>query len=112
MAKTFWFVSETLGSGDEELGRVLMRNFIYALARTEETPSRLMFMNAAVRLVCRESASLDDLRLLAEKGAVIKACGTCLDFLGLKEEMAVGEVGDMNGSAAVLSGDADVVTVT
>jgi len=111
MAKTFWFVSETLGSGDEDLGRLLMRNFIYSLARTDAKPERLMFMNGGVRLVCEGSESLDDLRLLVEAGTTVKVCGTCLDFLGLKELLQVGEIGDMTGSVAWLSGSADVVTV-
>jgi hypothetical protein len=42
---------------------------------------------------------------------LVKACGTCLDFLGLKESLAVGEVGDMTGSVGALAGDAEVVTV-
>jgi selenium metabolism protein YedF len=111
MAKTFWFVSDTLGSGDDELGRVLMRNLIYSLARSPQRPERLMFMNGGVRLTCEGSDVLDDIRLLSEAGTIVKSCGTCLDFLGLKEKLAVGDVGDMAGSAAVLSGDADVVTV-
>lgn len=111
MAKTFWFVSETLGSGDEQLGRILMRNFIYSLARGDERPERLMFMNGGVRLACTGSESLEDIRFMAEAGTIVKSCGTCLDFLGLKEDLAVGEVGDMAGSSAVVSGSADVVTV-
>jgi selenium metabolism protein YedF len=111
MAKTFWIITDTLGSGDEQLGRALLRNLIYSLARAEDRPERLMFMNGGVRLTCEGSDSLDDLRLLAEAGTVIKSCGTCLDFLGLKDNLAVGEVGDMVGSAGVLAGPADVVTV-
>ncbi|MDO8963680.1 MAG: sulfurtransferase-like selenium metabolism protein YedF [Coriobacteriia bacterium] len=112
MAKTFWIITDRLGSGDEELGRVLMRNLIHSLARTEAVPARVMFMNGGVRLVCEGSEVLDDVRLLAEKGVVVKACGTCLDYLGLKDALAVGEVGDMAGSVGVLAGDSDVVTVS
>jgi len=111
MAKTFWIVTDRLGTGDEDLGRALMRNFLYSLARAEAKPARVMFMNGGVRLACEGSESLDDLRLLAESGVVVKACGTCLDFLGLKDALAVGEVGDMAGSVGALSGDGDVVTV-
>lgn len=111
VAKTFWVVTDRLGSGDDELGRVLMRSFLYSLARAEAVPERILFMNGGVRLVCDGSDSLDDIRLLAEAGVTIKACGTCLDFLGLRDSLAVGEVGDMAGSVAALSGDADVVTV-
>ena len=111
VAKTFWFVSDTLGSGDDGLGSLLMSNFIYSLARAEARPERLMFMNGGVRLTCEGSDVLDDIRLMSGAGTVVKSCGTCLDFLGLKENLAVGEIGDMVGSAAVLSGASDVVTV-
>jgi selenium metabolism protein YedF len=111
MAKTFWFVTDSLGTGDEELGRLLVRNLIYSLARTEPAPERLMFMNGGVRLVCEGSPALDDIKALAEAGTIVKVCGTCLDYFGLKENLAVGEIGDMAGSAGVLAGGADVVTV-
>lgn len=111
MAKTFWFTTDTLGHGNDDLGRILMRNFIYSLARAEQRPERLMFMNGAVRLTCEGSDCLDSIRLMAEAGTVVKSCGTCLDYLGLAGLLAVGGVGDMTGSAAVLTGGADVVTV-
>jgi hypothetical protein len=88
-----------------------MRNFIYSLARLESKPARLMFMNGGVRLTCEGSPALDDIKAMADAGVVVKSCGTCLDYLGLKESLAVGEIGDMAGSAAVLAGDSDVVTV-
>jgi selenium metabolism protein YedF len=111
MAKTFWFTTDTLGRGDDELGHVLMRNFLYSLARAEQRPERLMFMNGGVRLACAGSECLDSIRLMAAAGTIVKSCGTCLDYLGLTDSLEVGEVGDMAGSAAALSGDADVVTV-
>lgn len=111
MAKTFWFVTDSLGSGDEQLGRVLVRNLIYTLARSEERPERLLFLNAGVRLTCEGSESLRDLRMLQEAGTIIRSCGTCLDYFGLKDSLAVGEVGDMSGTVAALAGDSDVVTV-
>jgi selenium metabolism protein YedF len=111
MGKTFWFTTDTLGTGDDQLGGLLMRNFIYSLARTEQRPARLMFMNGGVRLTCEGSKSLGDIRLMAEAGTIVKSCGTCLDFLKIKDSLAVGEVGDMAGSAAVLAGESDIVTV-
>lgn len=112
MAKTFWVVSNTIGSADPQLGAILMRNFLYSLARDETRPARVLFANEGVRLACEGSGVLEDLRLLVQAGVVVKACGTCLDFLGLTGDLAVGEVGDMTGLVAVLSGDADVVTVS
>jgi hypothetical protein len=40
----------------------------------------------------------------------IKACGTCLDFLGLADDLVVGEVGTMPASVEALLAD-DVLTI-
>jgi selenium metabolism protein YedF len=111
MAKTFMILTDSMGSGDPELGRILMGNFLYTLARNEVAPARLMFANAGVRLACEGSTALEDLELLAEKGVPIGSCGTCLDHLGLRDALAVGSVGTMSDSVALLCGDADVVTI-
>lgn len=110
MGKRVFVTSDKFGSGDEELGSLLMRNFIYSLARDENPPLSIAFANGGVRLTCEGSESLEDLGLLAEKGVVIRSCGTCLDFFGLTEKLAVGEVGTMPATvSAMLSDDAAVV---
>ena len=108
MAKSILITSNSIGGRpDEELGRILMKNFLYALARNEERPGAILLMNEAVRLVCPDSSSLDDLRLLSESGVSIKVCGTCLDYFGLTAALAVGEIGTMPESVATLmAGDA------
>lgn len=111
MSKRVLILSDTIGNSDTELGRVLMRNFIYSLARTEPRPSAVMMMNEGVRLACEGSGVLDDLRLLAEFGVGIRACGTCLDYIGMRDELAVGEVGTMPDSVAALLGADDIVTI-
>jgi len=111
MAKTVFITSDRIGHTDDELGHVLMKNFLYALARNAERPKAVMLMNEGVRLACTGSSSLDDLALLSLAGVAIKACGTCLDFYGLTEALAVGEVGTMTDSVAALIAD-DVLTVS
>lgn len=111
MAKRLLVVSDSIGSHSEELGRILMRNFLYAVARNPEPPSCVMLMNEGVRLACEGSSSLDDLRILVDNGVPVKACGTCLDFLGLKDALAVGETGNMVDGVAALLGADDVVTI-
>jgi selenium metabolism protein YedF len=111
MSKHVLIVSDRVGSGDAELGKVLMRNLLYAFARNPQPPASVMFMNEGVRLACSGSTSLDDLKLLVEQGVSVRACGTCLDYLGLTAELAVGEIGSMNDSVATLLGDNTVLTI-
>jgi selenium metabolism protein YedF len=111
MAKRVLILSDRIGRGDDELGRVLMKNFLYSVARNAERPIAVMLMNDGVRLACDTSSSLDDLRLLVEAGVPVKACGTCLDYLGLTESLAVGDVGTMPDGVAAMLGEDDFVTI-
>ncbi|MDZ4168594.1 MAG: sulfurtransferase-like selenium metabolism protein YedF [Coriobacteriia bacterium] len=112
MAKHILVLSDGIGSGDEELGRLLMRNFLYAVARNAEKPQSVMLMHGAVRLACEDSAAVDHLRLLVDAGVAVRVCGTCLDYLGLKDRVEVGDVGNMVDSVASLLSDAEVLTIS
>lgn len=111
MGKRILIISDRYGTGDDELGKLLMRNFLYSLARDEGVPTAVMLANNGVRLACEGSDSIDDLRILVGKGVPIKACGTCLDYLGLTEKLAVGEIGTMPAAVSALLGDDAVVTI-
>ncbi len=111
MAKRVLILTDRIGHGDDDLGRVLMKNFLYSLARNAEKPSAVVLMNGGVRLACEGSDSLDDLRLMVENGVAVKACGTCLDYLKLMDSLLVGEVGTMPASVEGLLGGDEVVTI-
>lgn len=110
MPKRIFVVSDRIGGANPELGAALMKNFIYSIARAKPLPKAVNLMNDGVRLACEGSASLDDLALLAEQGVAVRACGTCLDYLGLTEQLAVGEIGSMPDAAAALLAD-DTLTI-
>ena len=109
--KVVFINSERIGEGDDELGRKLMGSFLYSLARDKSKPDVVGLMNGGVRLACKESPVLDDLRLLAADGVKVYACGTCLDWFGLKDKLRVGEVGTMNDTTALLMNADSVVSV-
>ena len=92
---TFFFGSDTLGRGNDELGRLLARLMIQTLADLDSPPQCIIFMNTGVRLVCSGSPVVEALRTLERKGTRILACGTCLDFLGLVDNVEVGTVSNM-----------------
>lgn len=111
MGKRVLISTDVLGRGDVRLGRVLMRNFCYSLARNADKPVAVMLMNEGVRLACTGSEVLDDLRLLVENGVALKVCGTCLDYLRLTESLQVGDVGAMTGAVEALLGPDEVLTI-
>ena len=85
----------TMGSGDDELGALLLRSFLKTQAELEQKPDAILFYNDGVKLCCEGSYLLDDLRGLEAAGVEIIACGTCLNFFELSEQLRVGRVTDM-----------------
>ena len=51
--------------------------------------------NGGARLTSEGSSSLEDLRALEAAGVEILTCGTCLNFYGLSDRLAVGAVTNM-----------------
>ena len=99
---TVFLSSSSIGRGDDELGALLMRGFTYALAEAEVPPARVILMNSGVRLAIEGSECLPNLRTLAESGIDVLACGTCLEYYGLKDKLAVGRVSNMYEIAGLL----------
>jgi selenium metabolism protein YedF len=87
--------SETLGRGDDELGRVLTRSFLYTLKVLEVVPWRIIFMNGGVKHVAEGSESLVVLKEIGDLGVEILACGTCLDYFHIKDMVRVGRISNM-----------------
>lgn len=84
-----------IGTGNDELGRVLINGFFNTIAEYDSPPEKIFFVNGGVTLTVNDSDTLNALRKLEEKGVEIYSCGTCLDFYDLKDELAVGKVGNM-----------------
>ena len=87
--------SATMGIGNDELGKVLIKGFLYAVSQLEELPKTILFYNGGATLTTEGSASLEDLKSMEAQGVTIKTCGTCLDYYGLKDKLAVGTVTNM-----------------
>lgn len=85
----------TMGRGNDELGKVLMKGFLFAVTQLDELPKTMLFYNGGATLTTEGSDSLDDLKSLEAQGVTIKTCGTCLNYYGLTEKLQVGEVTNM-----------------
>ena len=62
-----------MGTGDSKLGTSLMKAFVFALTKQDQLPDTILCYNSGAYLTC----------------------GTCLDFYGRKEKLAVGGVTNM-----------------
>lgn len=87
--------ANTMGTGDEKLGKALMKAFVFALTKQDVLPETILCYNTGAYLTTDGADTLEDLKLLESEGVTVLTCGTCLDFYGLKEKLAVGGVTNM-----------------
>jgi selenium metabolism protein YedF len=94
--KTVAFIAaDQMGSGDPELGRILLKNLLFTMAESATPPDTLLFVNAGVKLTVAGSEVLEPLEKLACMGVDVASCGLCLDFFHLKDKLTVGRVTNM-----------------
>ena len=97
-----------MGSGDEKLGRILMKAFLKTLPELDSLPESIVFVNSGVFLTTCDSPELETIKSLESAGCNILVCGTCLDFYNLKDKLALGQVSNMFEIATLLT-DSDKV---
>ena len=87
--------SDRMGTGNDELGKVLIKGFIYAVTQLDKLPKTMLFYNGGATLTTEGSDSIEDLKSLEAQGVEILTCGTCLDYYHLKDKLVVGGVTNM-----------------
>lgn len=93
--KVVVIASDKMGNGDDVLGALLMKGFIFALTQQDELPKTILLYNGGARLTCEDSPALEDFKSLEAQGVEILTCGTCLNHYGLSEKLKVGSVTNM-----------------
>ena len=101
--------NDKMGEGSEELGKTLLKAFTFALTQQDNLPKTILFYNGGASLTCEGSPMLEDLKTLEAEGVEILTCGTCLNFYGLTEKLAVGGVTNMYVIAEKMLGAGNVV---
>lgn len=87
--------ANVMGTGDEELGKALMKGFVFAVTKQDILPETILCYNTGAYLTCEGSDALEDLKNLEAEGVRILTCGTCLEFYGIKDKLAAGSVTNM-----------------
>jgi selenium metabolism protein YedF len=101
----------TMGEGAEELGKILIKGFIYSLTELAVPPASVIFLNSGAYLTSSGSNTLEDLKKLEEKGTEILTCGTCVNFYGLQDQLAVGAVTNMFGITERMAAASNVISI-
>ena len=114
-AKAVFIVTRTgLGitaDGDAAFGSDMLDKLFHTLESPAHRPHAICFYTEGAKVTCAGSPHLVGLKLLEGLGVQLITCQTCLDYYGLTDRLAVGQMGGMVDIVTLMT-DADrVVTV-
>jgi selenium metabolism protein YedF len=89
------FTSDKMGEGDDELGYLLIGNFIKAIIDLDLLPRKIVFYNKGVSLASNDSPHLKLLKDIENMGVELLICGTCVNYYALEGEIGVGTISNM-----------------
>ena len=102
--------SDRMGTGNDDLGKVLIKGFIFAVTQLDKLPKTMLFYNGGATLTAEGSDSLEDLKHLEEQGVEILTCGTCLNYYNLSDKLQVGSVTNMYTIVEKMAGADKIIT--
>ena len=102
-------VGTVVAVGSDRMGHILMKSFIFALTQLDDLPDKILFYNGGAKITIEGSESLEDLKTLEEQGVEIMTCGTCLDYYGIKDKLAIGSVTNMYSIVETLQSAMNVI---
>ena len=70
--------NDKLGLGDDELGTLLMKSYMFALSESDRLPSDILFLNGGVKLAVEGSDCLQASRLFQKKASTFSAAAPAL----------------------------------
>lgn len=101
--------SNTMGIGDDDLGKLLMKGYLNTIDQLDVLPLEIICYNSGVTLAEKGTDSAQTLKKIENQGVKITLCGTCVDFFGLKEKLEVGTISNMLYIAGRLSSGIQIV---
>lgn len=109
--KCIFISSDKMGKGNDELGDVLIKGFIYTLTEAKPYPKYIVLVNSGVKLTTENQATVDNLKILEEGGTEILSCGTCLDYYDVKEKLQVGSVTNMYAIVDIMKNSSQTISI-
>lgn len=101
--------SDKMGEGDEELGHLLMANFIKAIKDLDKLPLKILFYNKGVMLATHNSSAIDHLKDLEKMGVELLLCSTCVNHYSLAEKFGAGTLSNMYTIAEVMTSGVNII---
>lgn len=76
-----------MGFGNDELGKVLIKGFIYILIEFKFYFKYVFLVNGGVKLSVENEEIIENLKIFENMGVEVLFCGICLDYYNLKDKL-------------------------
>jgi len=103
--------NDGLGHAEPELRHKLIVNYFHTLHELGQRPHAILFYANGVKLTTDGSPCLNELKKLSSSGVQLTICRTCLEYYGLTDKLAVGEIGNMLRIVEAQSAATKVITL-
>jgi selenium metabolism protein YedF len=95
-----FLAKDTFGQGadqnqDHDFSHNLLNVFLQTIQQSALKPRAILMANAGVKLIAPESSTYKVLDDLKNDGVTVLACGLCLDYYKLKEQVPVEQITNM-----------------
>ncbi|NLY35812.1 MAG: sulfurtransferase-like selenium metabolism protein YedF [Tissierellia bacterium] len=102
---------DAMGRGSKELGKKLIGTFLTKLWASPIKPDAIIFYNGAVKLLTIGGGSHQALHFLEKAGVDLIACGTCVSYFELEEQINLGRISGMEEILMLIQKAEKVVTI-
>ncbi|GMO42860.1 MAG: sulfurtransferase-like selenium metabolism protein YedF [Termitinemataceae bacterium] len=103
--------ANSMGRGADDLGKLLIKGFIFSLTQLKPLPQAVIFLNSGAELTTEGANTVPDLKVLQEHGTQIYTCGTCANYYKLTDALAVGTIVDMMKITNTLTLAKNIITI-
>jgi selenium metabolism protein YedF len=101
--------SDKMGDGDDELGHLLILNFIKALKDLDRLPQKIVFYNKGVTIVTKSSPVISHLQDLEKMGVELLLCATCVNYYKLEDQVGAGMLSNMYSIAESMASAGSII---
>lgn len=105
------FSEDTLGKGDKELGKDLLKGCLGAMMSKRLFPNYIILLNSAVFLGQEDSVVLESLMALEKRGVSILISEESVDYYELRGKIRIGVLSSMEEILSALFGVDKVISL-
>ncbi len=110
VGSVIFLTKETLGEGDAEFGKSLLNIFLQTMLQSGHMPRAILMVNSGVKLMKKDSPFKKVLEDFKNAGTDVLACGLCVDYYKLKEDVQTEQITNMFAICEYLGAASKVIS--